>query len=332
MKRLFVLIVAVFSVSQIASAVPIYQVEDDDVIWTETGPSTGVFRAPISAHDGDNEIWEFPVKPGLTLLDIAPPDGTDDTMETTDLYHGYADLKHAKWGVGNRDIGLGFKDYLFLYWEVNTNSDIKFGSIDTGKELSAHYYFYTEPKGLPAFLVQVPGGKAEGLGATFAGGTNDIFLFEEENYTGEGAGEGDVPGDPDITVAPEGGVSFQSSLTEAVGRRVSSTVIEVAVALSDLYQGPLKSLGTPPVATLSSFIGIPVDYAYHGVAESNPSDPGTDIFANDRYHPDFAEAQTRSVEYDTLRAGNLVPEPATCWLALLGFGILVLRARRYSRL
>lgn len=309
---------------QIALAAPVYQVFDDDVTWTETGPGTGVFRAPISAHDGDNEIWEFPVKPGLTLLDINPVDGTNDTMETTDLYHGYQDLKSTKWGVGNRDIGLagGADDYLFLYWEVNTNSDIKPGSIDTGKELDSHYYFYAEPAGFPAFAVQVPSGKAIGLGATFAGGTNDIFLYEEQNYSGEGAGEGDVPGDPDITVTEEGGDSFAPSHGSAkgVGRRVSSTEIEVAIPLSDLYAGT-------PNLTLSSF-NNPLDWAYFGTATSNPSDPNSDLFANDHFDPDFADAQALSVEYDTLKAGVLIPEPASIVLALFAASVIGWSHRR----
>ena len=117
MARVTSLPIAIFSLSvfgsQIVFATPVYQVFDTDVVWTETvsgsgpiGSGSAIFQAPISAHDGDNEIWEFPVKPGLTLLDLSLPAG-DDTMETTDLYHGYQDLKSSRWGVGNCDIGLG---------------------------------------------------------------------------------------------------------------------------------------------------------------------------------------------------------------------------------
>ena len=57
-----------------------------------------------------------------------------------------------------------------------------------------------------------------------------------------------------------------------------------------------------------------LDYAYTGLAVSNPSSSDTDLFVNDH----FPESIGSGVEYDTLQMGTLVPEPATLIVLLIG--------------
>ena len=129
----------------------------------------------------------------------------------------------------------------------------------------------------------------------------------------EEVSEGDVPGTA-ITTTGEGGDSFGNSQVKGEGRTNTTTFItEVAVSLGDLG------------LTLSDF-DTAVDYAYIGLAVSDPSSPDTDLFVNDH----FPQAIGSGVEYDTLKMGTFVPEPATLGLILLGALGLLRRQRRGS--
>ena len=74
-----------------------------------------------------------------------------------------------------------------------------------------------------------------------------------------------------------------------------------------------------------------LDYAYTGLAVSNPSSSDTDLFVNDH----FPESIGSGVEYDTLQMGTLIPEPATLLLlivsGLVAMGTRVLRKHRSAQ-
>ncbi len=297
MKRtVFVAAIAfAFSVSQYAYAdiVPVYQQADTDATWTHQGG--GVYTVPSSAEDYANEIWERPVQ---------DPDWSDDGTTRTSLkiYYAYGDLKAGAWGIGtsgtvNDDTST---DYLFVQWEVVGAFQHEVDKDAESKLLEAHYYFYAEPAGKDAIAIEVPSGKD--LGADFGDVAGKVNIYEEEN--------GGAPVTA-ITVTEEGGDGFHNAQPKGEGRTNTSTfVTEVAVKLSGYG------------LTLADF-DTDVDYAYIGVAVSNPSGADTDLFANDH----FPDAKGSGQEYDTMRMGTLVPEPATMSLLALG-GLAILRRRR----
>ncbi len=264
---------------------PIYQVTGDDATWTETS-NQGEYTVPTSAEDYANEVWERPV------MDNEWSD-SGSTRTSSKMYYGYADLKYGAWGVD--------ENYLYVQWEVVGDFQHEIGKAKENKLLEAHYYFYAEPAGKKAFAIEVPSGKD--LGSNFGDVSGKVNIYEEDS-------EGDVPRTA-ITTTEEGGDSFGDKQVKGKGRTNTSTfVTEVAVLLSDLG------------LTLSDF-DTAVDYAYTGVAVSNPSDPGTDLFANDHY----SETIGSGVEYDTLLMGTTVPEPATISLLTIG-GLAILRRKR----
>ena len=268
---------------------PIYQVTGNDATWTETA-TQGEYTVPTSAEDYANEIWERPVE------DNKWSDG-GGIRTSSGKYYAYADLKSAAWGVGTSD----GKDYLFVQWAVVGAFQHEVGKEKESKLLEAHYYFYAEPFGQRAFAIEVSSGKD--LGSDFGDVSGKVNTYEEVL-------EGDVPGTA-ITTTLEGGDSFGNSQVKGEGRTNTTTfVTEVAVLLSDLG------------LVLSDF-DMALDYAYAGLAVSNPSSPDSDLFVNDH----FAEAIGSGVEYDTLRMGTLIPEPATVVLLLLG-GPVLLRPKR----
>lgn len=254
---------------------PTYQVTGSDAVWTHTGG--GVYTVSTSAEDWVNEIWERPVE------DSKWSDG-GGTRTSSGKYYGYADLVSASWGVGSDNMG---NDYLFSRWEVAGGFFHDAGSSpDFGAGFLGHYYFYYEPAGELGQVIEISGGDADGVGTSF--GTAGKVKF----YT-EGT-EGDVPG-TGITVTGEGGPSYGGSTVSGEIRR-NGAVVETAVLLSDLG------------LTISDFNNL--DYAYAGVAVSNPSSPNTDLFANDFY----TNAQGFGVEYDTIRLGTsaaAIPEPSS---------------------
>ncbi len=287
-KRLFtctkIALVISLSQSSFAAIVPSYQVSNEDATWTHIGG--GVYTVPTSAEDYTNEIWERPVKDNEWI-------DSDGTRTSTKLYFGYGDLKSGAWGVGTSDE----KDYFFAKWEVIGDFQHEVGKDKESKPLEAHYYVYTKPTGKNAFAIEVPSGKD--LGADFGDVPGKVNIYDDQN--------GDVAGPGGITTTGEnGGDSFGNKQVKGEGRTNTSTfVTEVAVELSDLG------------LTMSDFTGSIFDYIYLGVAISNPSDPGTGLFANDFYPEAIGSGQ----EYDTLRMGTtVVPIPAAVWL--FGSGLL----------
>jgi PEP-CTERM motif-containing protein len=267
---------------------PVYQVSGNDYTWTETA-NQGEYTVPTISEDYANEIWERPVKDN----EWSDAGGTRTSEK---LYYAYADLKSADWGVGTSD----GTDYLFVRWEVVGAFQHEIGKSLESKLLESHYYFYAEPAGMKAFAIEVPSGKD--LGSDFGDASGKVNIYEEVQ-------EGDVPRTA-ITTTQEGGSSFGNSQVKGDGRTNTSTFItEVAVKLSDLG------------LVLSDF-DTDLDYAYTGVAVSNPSSSNTDLFANDHFPVTIGSG----VEYDTLRMGTSVPEPAS--LALLSLGGLVLIRRQ----
>jgi hypothetical protein len=268
---------------------PVYQVSGSDYTWTETA-NQGEYTVPTIAEDYANEIWERSVK------DDEWSDASG-TRTSEKLYYAYADLKSADWGVGNS----GGIDYLFVRWEVVGAFQHEVGKSMESKLLEAHYYFYAEPAGMKAFAIEVPSGKD--LGSDFGDASGKVNIYEE-------VVEGDVPRIA-ITSTQQGGDSFGNSQVKGEGRTNTSTfVTEVAVKLSDLG------------LVLSDF-DTDLDYAYTGVAVSNPSSPDTNLFANDHFPVTIGSG----VEYDTLRMGASTPEPASLTLLIVG-GMTMLRKRR----
>jgi hypothetical protein len=278
-----------------ADIIPIYQSSANDATWTHQ--DKGVYTVPQNAEDYPNEVWERPIQDDKWF-----EDGTTRTSGTTGgggEYWAYSDLKAAAWGVGASE----GSDYLFVRWEVVGDFKHIAGEDDpVTEELKAHYYFYAEPVGRDAFVIEVPAGKD--LGASY--GSGKVFIYSESN-------DDSVPGSSDITITEEGGDSFKDVQVKGVGRTNTTTyVTEVAVKLSDLG------------LTMNDFT-TEVDYAYAGVAVSNPSDPNTDLFANDHYPYAMGSGQ----EYDTVLfdGGALIPEPATLSLLALS-AVTILRKRR----
>ncbi|MCP4375791.1 MAG: hypothetical protein GY794_06410 [bacterium] len=266
-----------------AAVTPTYQITADDATWTHQG--SGIYTVPTSAEDYDNEVWERPIK------DDEWSD-SGGTRTSSKMYYAYGDLKSAAWGVGES----GGKDYLFVRWEVVGAFQHEVGKSKESKLLEAHYYFYAEPADKKAFVIEVPSGKD--LGSDFGDVSGKVNIYKEDS-------EGDVPGTA-ITTTGEGGDSFGTKQVTGEGRTNTSTFItEVAVQLSDLG------------LTLADF-STDVDYAYAGVAVSNPSGPETDLFANDHYSENIGSG----VEYDTV----MLPEPFT--LIIMAGGIPVLMRRR----
>ncbi len=266
-----------------AAIVPVYQVTGNDYTWTDAGG--GVYTVPTAAEDYANEIWERPVEDDKWS-------DSGSTRTSSGKYYGYADLARGAWGVGtNSDDN---KDYLFVKWEVV--GDFQWdGSKIEDKELEGHYYFYAETFDKLGFAIEVPSGKD--LGADFGDVSGKVNIYKENS-------DNDVPGNG-ITVTEEGGNSFGDKIVNGDGRtNTSSYVTEVAILLTDLN------------LALNDFTDNPLDYAYIGVAVSNPSDPNTDLFANDFY----GEAIGSGVEYDTLMMGTSVPIPGAIWL--FGAGII----------
>ncbi len=280
-----------------AAISPTYQQFADDATWTHQG--RGVYTVPQNAEDYPNELWERPIQDNKWF-----EDGTTRTSGTTGgggEYWAYGDLKAAAWGVGESD----GHDYLFARWEVvGDYKHIAGENNPVTEELKGHYYFYAEPVGHDAFVIEVPAGKD--LGSSY--GSGKVFIYSESN-------DDSVPGSPNIAITEEGGDSFKDVQVKGLGRTNDSTYItEVAVKLSDLG------------LTMDDF-NTAVDYAYAGVAVTNPSDPNTDLFANDHYR----YAPGKGQEYDTVlfTGGPLIPEPATVSLLALG-ALAILRKRRRS--
>ncbi len=279
----------------VAAIIPAYQVTGDDYTWThayspDSPDSLGVYTVPTIAEDYDNEIWERPIKDN---------EWTDsgDIRTSNKMYYGYADLKHGAWGVGTNE----GEDYLFVKWEVVGAFSHTVTESAKPNLLEGHYYFYAEPFGKTGFAVEVNSPKD--LRANFGDVSGKVYIYKEE-------AEGDVPG-TGITTTGEGGNSFGTGLPRGEGRINTSTfVTEVAVLLDDLG------------LEISDFTDNPLDYAYIGVAVSNPSDPNTGLFANDHYKM----AAGVGVEYDTLKMGNAVPIPGAIWL--LGSGLIGLAGIR----
>jgi hypothetical protein len=281
---------------------PIYQFTDQDCTWTHQG--SGSYTVDTACEDYVNEIWERPVQ------DQGWSDSggtrTSNGAVSNSKYYGYGDLKEASWGVGTND----GTDYLFARWEVVGDFIHEGGKSPESKELEGHYYFYAQTTGEKGFAVEV--NLPKDLSSSFADDTGKLFAYTEDTIN-DAIGTG-------ITVTFETGFDGYSQGGEskdAYGRTITSThVTEVAVPLADLG------------VTLADFDSV--DYAYAGVAVSNPSAANTDLFANDA----FVEAAGSGVEYDTLRFSMttvLVPEPST-YVSGLGFiAILGFTVRRYRR-
>ncbi len=256
---------------------------------------SGVWTGSSTAEDYSNELWERPVKDDTLNI-------SGSTWTTTDLYYGYGDLKSAKWGVGN---SMG-DDYLFVQWEVVGGFESKAGDPRINQGLKGHYYFYFQPTAGVSAAVEISDATALTMGYT--SGQVNRLLDTNNDVTGSGI---NVTFDDDSNEA--NGDSHDDSTAAGLARSTGNFV-EVAVRLSDFG------------LSLSDFTNNPLQYAYAGVAVSNPSSPGTDLFAND----EFSQAFGSGVEYDTLRLGVAVPEPSSCVL-VFGLYFAALNARKRRR-
>jgi len=108
---------------------------------------------------------------------------------------------------------------------------------------------------------------------------------------------------------------YEASLVAGQARADTGlNIVEAAVLLSDYG------------LTLADFSN-PLEYAYAGVAVSNPSSPISDLFAND----EFSEAFGSGVEYDTILMGTAIPEPSTfLYFSVTGCAALFYRRRSRS--
>lgn len=281
-----------FSLSASGDIVPTYYNSGSDFTWSETSANSGVWVGSSTAEDYRNEVWERPVKD--STLNIS---GT--TWTTTDLYFGYGDLKSAKWGFGS---SMG-DDYLFVQWEVVGGFSSKSGDARINDGLKGHYYFYFKTDGGVAAAVEI--NDATGLTGTYASGEVKRLLDTNNDVTGSGL---NITFDDDPN--EKNGDSHDDSQTAGLARS-SGNIVEAAVKLSDFG------------LSLSDFTSS-TQYAYAGVAVSNPSSPGSDLFANDEY----SEAFGSGVEYDTLRLGNAIPEPSGMLVIGLCIAIVGLRKKR----
>ncbi len=287
---------ALMGSTAMAAITPVYQVTENDATWTHMG--SGVYTVPTSAEDYANEVWERPIQD-----DKWSDAGGTRTSGTTDdggEYWAYADLASASWGVGS---SMG-ADYLFVRWEVVGDFKHIAGETNPVTEgLKGHYYFYARPAGGEAFAIEV--NDATGLDADFDDSDNDGKVKIYNDLDGDVSGSG-------VTVTQEGGNSFGDSTVAGEVRADDVTfVVEVAVELSDLG------------LTLGDFTAA-LDWAYAGVAVSNPSDPNSDLFVNDF----FPEAPGSGAQYDSVRLGTLIPEPASAALLGLAAGLPLLGRRR----
>ena len=292
----FVLLAVIALSSGVFGAiVPVYQITGDDATWTETA-NQGEYTVPTAAEDYDHEIWERPVEDNQ-WSDSA------GTRTSSGKYYAYIDMKSAAWGIGTSDD----EDYIFVKWEVVGAFQHEIGKDAESKLLEGHYYFYAEPVGKKAFAIETIG--------------KDLIDSDDPSDFGDVAGkvkiheelvEGNIPG-TGIPITEEGTPSFGNSQVAGQGRAdTSAGVVEVAVLLSDLG------------LTRSDF-DVALDYAYTGIAISNPS-ADSDLFANDH----FPELIGSGVEYDTIQMGTLIPEPATIFI-MATVGVPMLLRRRRSR-
>ena len=282
----------VFAASAFANISPTYQVHGTDFTWSETSAMSGIWEGTSTAEDYSNEIWERPVKD--STLNIS---GTDWT--TTDLYFGYGDLKSADWGV---ESSMG-DDYLFVQWEVIGGFESKAGDPRINQGLKGHYYFYFKTASGDAAAVEINDATVLTMGYT-SGHVNRL-LDNNGDVTGSGI---NVTFDDDINESNSD--SHEDSQVAGLARS-SGNFVEAAILLSDFG------------LTRADF-NSPLLYAYAGVAVSNPSSPGTDLFAND----EFSESFGSGVEYDTLQLGTSIPEPSSALVLGILVAAISIRKRR----
>lgn len=295
-----------FQGSSRAAITPVYQNPTGDAFWTEVG-SSGQWQVATDAEDWVNEIWERPAEDNK-WTDIG---GNIRRTNSDGKYYAYGDLTFADFGVGN---SMG-DDYLFVRWDVNGDFEQVPGSSTSFQGLKSHYYFYFEVAGELSRAVEVNSGV--GLDPNF-GDPNNLGIVNVLTDTND-----DVPGSG-INVTGEGGDSHEDSAV-AGEVRANGLTLEVAVLLSDLG---LKQNGMG--FTLADFANM--TYAFAGTAVSNPSSPGTDLFANDFFN---GNVQGQGVEYDTVRfnvALAFVPEPASMIFGLAVVSLSGYQLRRRRRL
>ena len=276
-----------------ATITPFYENPKSDATWTDQGG--GVWTVPLSAEVYEFEIWERPVQDSADAFTDNVGTNTR-TLKADNLYYSYIDLSFGDFGAGN---SMG-DDYLFIRWDVVGDfKDDKGDQSSVGHE--GHYYFYFEPSGGASqdvsFIVEIPGGNAKDLGTDYSTDA-DIKVYKDSN--------GDVP----VPGTQTGGTSHEgtqlNATSEQLTRRNGNTV-EAAIKLEGFGDGAL---------TVADFDDL--NYAYIGVAVSNPSSPITDVFAHDFYSDGLGEG----VEYDTIGivigpGVFAIPEPSSFLLLAL---------------
>ena len=278
-------------------ATPPYAFTQADPVWMQVG-ATDEWRVTETAYDYDNELYELPVEGDTWTI-------SGGFISTTDKYFEYIDMKEGKWG--------GDDSFLYLSWETAGSRIYDSGFVAHGH--LGHYYAYFGVPNANDLVVEIPGGKAEDLGTTFADVSGDLKVFEDAKDSVNSLDPGnDVPGPGgnivDITATLQGGDGFDTEISGAVLQaRRNDDVLEVAVDLA--------SVGL----TYNDLLGL--EYMYIGVAESNPS-AVSDLFANDHFPENVP---TNTVEYDNVSMA--VPEPST--IALLGMGAVALLAYTWRK-